>query len=216
MVDAAGIGFARRISSMSLKNRSKNKSFEARRFQRVRATLFGRCMLSSRQECPCVAVEMSPGDMLLFAAAKPTVGERVIVYLNDFGRFAGIVARLTPNGFAIILELSSRKRDKLADQLTWLTNRYSLDLTEKRRSERIVPLMERAVMHEPSGPERIVKIKDISLDGVNIETDWPPAVGTQIIVGHTPVVAVRHIEGGFAGKFTKPFEVGEIDETTKL
>lgn len=173
-------------------------------------------MLSSRQECPCVAVEMSPGDMLLFAAVKPAIGEEVVVYLNDFGRFAGIVARLTPNGFAMTLQLSARKRDKLADQLTWLTNRYSLDLTESRSSERIVPLMERTIMREPSGQERIVKIRDISLDGVNIETDWAPPVGTQIFVGNTPVVAVRHMESGFAGKFTKPFEVGEIDEATRL
>jgi hypothetical protein len=216
MVAAAGTGFARWISSMALQSRSKNKFSEARRFQRVRATLFGRCMLSSRQESPCVAVEMSPGDMLLFAVVKPTIDEKVVVYLNDFGRFAGIVARLTPNGFAMTLQLSSRKRDKLADQLTWLTNRHSLDLTENRSSERIVPLMQRAIMREVSGQERIVKIRDISLDGVNIETDWPPAVGTEIIVGNTPVVAVRHMESGFAGKFTKPFEVGEIDEATRL
>jgi hypothetical protein len=159
---------------------------------------------------------MSPGDMLLFAAVKATLGEKVIVYLKDLGRFVGFVARLTPSGFAMTLQLSPRKRDRLAEQLTWLTNRYSLDLTENRLHERIVPLMQRAIMRDPSGQERIVKISDISLDGVNIETHHQPDIGTQVLIGATHVMVVRHSETGFAGEFITPFEVGEINETTRL
>jgi hypothetical protein len=194
----------------------KTEHFKRRRFQRVRLTLSGRCMLSSRQECSCVVVEISPGDMLLFAAVKARVGEKVVVYLNDLGRFAGIVARPTRYGFAMTFQLSPRKRDKLADQLTWLMNRHSVNLTDNRRNERIVPLMQMAILRYPSGQERVVRIGDISLDGVNVETDYPPAIGTQISIGKTPVVVVRHLESGFGGAFTKPFDVGEIDVTTKL
>jgi hypothetical protein len=114
------------------------------------------------------------------------------------------------------LQLSARKRDKLAEQLTWLTNRFALDLTENRSSERVVPLMERAIMREPSWQERIVKVRDMSFDGVNIETDWPPPVGAKIIVGKTAVIVVRNLESGFAGKFVTPLDVDKIDEATRL
>jgi hypothetical protein len=201
---------------MTLPPQSKTKLSEARQFQRVEVCLFGRYMLSSRQEYPCQTVEMSPADMSLSAVVKANFGEKVVVYLNDLGRFTGVAAQQTATGFEMTFQLSPRKRDKLADQLTWFANRYFLDLPDNRRHERIVPFMQRAIMRHLEGREHIVKIIEISLDGINIETDYHPDIGTQIIVGHTPVVVVRHFESGVAGKFITPFRLGEIDETTRL
>lgn len=191
-------------------------SVEMRRFQRVPVTLFGRYMLESRKEFPCQTVEMSPGDILLFAPAKAEIGEKVILYLDELGRFAGVTVRQVPTGFAMAMNLTPMKRDKLADQLTWFANRNTIGLPEDRRHERIVPLMQRAMLRLPDGHEHIVKIKDISLSGVGIETDLTPAIGSAIVLGSTPATIVRHFPGGVAGEFVRPFNLGDIDESTRL
>jgi hypothetical protein len=191
-------------------------SRENRRFQRVPVTLFGRYMLESRREYPCQTVEMSPGDMTLFAPVKAQIGEKVVVYLDEIGRFAGVAMRQTDVGFALSMNLPPMKRDKLADQLTWFANRHAFNLPEDRRHERIVPLMQRTLVRLPEGHEIIAKIKDISLSGVGIETEARPYLGAKIIIGTTPAVVVRHFEGGIGAEFEKPFNPGDIDESTRL
>ncbi len=189
---------------------------ENRRFQRVPVTLFGRYMLESRHEYPCQTVEMSPGDITLFAPVKAEIGEKVGVYLDEIGRFAGVTTRQTNSGFVLTMNLPPMKRDKLADQLTWFANRHAISLEEDRRHDRIVPLMPRTLLRLPDGQEIIAKIKDISLSGVGIETEARPPLGTSVMIGSTPAKIVRHFEGGIGAEFDKPFNPGDIDEATRL
>ncbi len=187
-----------------------------RRFQRVEVRLLGRYMLESRQEYPCQTEEMSLGDMVLFAPVKAQIGERVVVYLDQLGRFAGVAEARTRTGFAIAMSLSAAKRDRLADQLTWFANRAALHLQEGRRHERITPLMRRSLLRLPNGEERLVKLRDVSLSGVAIETTLQPPIGSQIVVGATPAVVRRHFPGGLGAEFLRPFAPGEIDESVRL
>lgn len=204
------------MAATNLRLRTILDTDDNRRYQRVPVKLFGRYMLESRREYPCQTLEMSPGDMTLFAPVKAEVGEKVVVYLDEIGRFAGVAIRQIENGFAMTMSLPPMKRDKLADQLTWFANRHAFNLPEDRRHERIVPLMQRTLLRMPDGQELMVKIRDISLSGVGIETDARPVLGARIVVGSTPAVVVRHFEGGIGGEFERPFNVGEIDESTRL
>jgi len=201
---------------MSLAFRDDFTQDEGRRFQRVAVSLFGRYMLECRDEFPCQTVQMSPGDVLLFGPQKPTIGERVVVYLDELGRFVGLADRVTPSGFSITLSMPPQKRDRLADQLVWFANRHAIGLPEDRRHERIVPIMRRANLRLPDLREAIIKIRDISLSGVGVETDIRPVIGSIVSVGSTQGRGVRHFEGGFACEFAKPFAPGEIDESTRL
>ncbi|MGA8170755.1 MAG: PilZ domain-containing protein [Methylocystis sp.] len=201
---------------MTLPLQNLIEQVESRRFQRVPVALFGRYMLESKTEYPCQTIEMSPGDMLLFAPVKAGIGEKVIVYLDELGRFAGTTVRVVPTGFAIAMNLPLLKRDKLADQLTWFATRNIIGLPEDRRHERIVPLMSRAILRLEDKREIIVKILDISLSGVGVATDTIPPTGTAIVLGSTPATVVRHFPGGFAAEFQKPFASGSIDELTRL
>lgn len=187
-----------------------------RRFQRVPVKLFGRYMLESRRELPCQTVDMSPGDMTLFAPVKARIGEKVVVYLDEIGRFPGVATRHTENGFALTMNLSRMKRDKLADQLTWFANRNGCNLQEVRRHDRIVPLMQRTLLRLPDGQEIIAKIVDISLSGGGIETDVRPVPGARVVVGSTPAFVVRHFQTGIGVEFETPFKAGGLDESTRL
>ena len=90
-------------------------------------------------------------------------GERVIAYIDHVGRLEGTVVRAFPNGFAMTIAATVRKRDKLAAQLTWLANRHILGLPEDRRHGRLVPRNTRTNMTLPNGNVIAVRLISSSL-----------------------------------------------------
>jgi hypothetical protein len=185
---------------------------ERRRFARVRVNLLGRFMLEDRREYPCQVAEMSPGDMVLVSPVSGNVDERVIAYVDHLGRVEGKIARLLPNGFAMTVAATARKRDKLAAQLTWLANRHILDLPEDRRHDRLVPRNPITQVVLPSGLNITCRIIDMSQSGAGIASDQKPEVGTRVTVGKTPALVVRHIENGFAVEFTRLLHPDSLEE----
>jgi PilZ domain len=176
---------------------------EQRRFQRVRVNLLGRYMLADRREFPCQVLDMSPGGMAVIGPVSGVAGERVVAYIDHVGRLEGTIVRVLPNGFAMSIAATPRKRDKLAAQLTWLANRQILGLPEDRRHDRIVPRNPRSTMVMPDGSAVLCRIIDMSLSGAAVASDQLPDVGTLITLGKTPSRVVRHIENGFAVEFTR-------------
>lgn len=178
-------------------------SEERRRFQRVRINLLGRYMLEDRREFPCQVANMSPGDMALIAPMSARTGERIVAYIDHFGRLEGKVARLFQSGFAMTIAATPRKRDKLASQLTWLANRHILNLPEDRRHGRFVPKKPSTQLVMPNGVNITCRIIDTSLSGAAISTDQRPTLGSLVMVGKVQARVVRHLEEGIAVEFTR-------------
>jgi len=179
------------------------QSDERRRFQRVRVNLLGRYMLSDRREYPCQVQDMSPGGMALVAPVAGKAGERVVAYIDHLGRLEGTIVRVYPNGFAMTIAATARKRDKLAAQLTWLANRHILSLPEDRRHERIIPRNPRTTMVMPNGISVTCRIIDMSLSGAAIVSETKPPIGALIWLGKTQARVVRVNDEGFAAEFTR-------------
>ncbi|MCB1450960.1 MAG: PilZ domain-containing protein [Nitratireductor sp.] len=172
-----------------------------RQFQRVDLTLFGRFMLANRQEFPCQVINMSPGSAGLIAPSSGEVGERVIAYVDHLGRLEGKILRRFDGGFAMSVNATERKRDKLAAKLTWLANRHELNLAEDRRHERITPRQREAEIRLEDGRAYRARIIDLSLSGAAIELTVRPAIGTVLWVGNMRGRVVRHFEDGVAVEF---------------
>jgi hypothetical protein len=181
------------------------RSEERRRHQRVKVNLLGRYMLADRREYPCQVIDMSPGGMAIAAPVLGAPGERVIAYVDHLGRLEGKIARLIDNGFAMTISATSRKRDKLAAQLTWLANRQILNLPEDRRHGRFTPRNQMGRLILPNGTNITVRVIDVSASGaaVSIAPDLRPAIGSAVTIGKTLGRVVRHIEDGFAIEFTR-------------
>jgi hypothetical protein len=188
-------------------------SEERRRFQRVRVDLLGRYMLPDRREFPCQVLNMSPGGMAVIAPVGAQPGDRIIAYVDHLGRLEGQVARLFPNGFAMTIAATTRKRDKLAAQLTWLANRHILALPEDRRHGRIVPRNPIARLILPNGINLRCRIIDVSESGAGIATDQRPPIGTLVTLGKVPGRVVRHLEDGFAVEFTRLQHPDSLEES---
>lgn len=194
----------------------ETKVQERRRHQRVKVVLPGRYMLEDRREYPCRTIDISPGGVAFAALAKGRLGERVVAYLTQIGRVEGTIARHFDEGFAIQMKLPPLKREKLADQLTWLANRQALGMAEDRRHERIAPRHLHVTMKMPSGHEHLGKLIDVSISGAALAVAAKPPIGSSVVIGETAAQIVRHFEGGVAVEFDRPIPVEAFDESIKL
>jgi hypothetical protein len=187
-------------------------SEEKRRFQRVKVNLLGRFMLPNRREYPCQVVNMSPGGAKIVSPVSGQPGDRIIAYLDHIGRIEGRLVRVFDGGFAMTINATERKRDKLAAQLTWLANRGELSLPEDRRHDRMElrdPTSQVVLPDERRYPCRIV---DMSMSGAAVSADICPAIGTPVVLGRTRGRVIRHLDGGFAIEFST---VQTIDTLTE-
>jgi hypothetical protein len=188
-------------------------SEERRRFQRVRVDLLGRYMLPDRREFPCQVTDMSPGGMALVAPVSGKAGDRVVAYVDHLGRLEGTIVRVYPNGFAMSIAATARKRDKLAAQLTWLANRHILNLPEDRRHDRVVPRNPRTTMVLGDGTTISCRIVDMSLSGAAVATETKPDIGAVVMLGKTQGRVVRHIEDGVAIEFARMLTPDFLEDT---
>ncbi len=200
------------IALAELKPRLRALSEERRRFQRVRVELLGRYMLPDRREFPCQVVNMSPGGMAVMAPVGGAPGDRIIAYVDHLGRLEGHVARTFPNGFAMTIGATSRKRDKLAAQLTWLANRHILGLPEDRRHGRFVPRNPISRLIMPNGVNLACRIIDVSQSGAGVATAERPPLGAMVTLGKVQGRVVRHLEDGFAIEFVRLQHPDSLEE----
>ncbi|MBN9316413.1 MAG: PilZ domain-containing protein [Devosia sp.] len=176
-------------------------------FQRVKVSLLGRYMLTDRREFPCQVLEMSPGDAVVVAPVPGSSGERVIAYIDHLGRIEGDITEVIDGGFKMHIGATSRKRDKMAAQLTWLANKDVLNLPEDRRHERVVPDNRHSTAVLDDGRRYNCKIIDISLSGAAIELAVRPAMGTPVTLGRMRARVVRHFADGVAVEFVSAQEM---------
>jgi hypothetical protein len=201
---------------MSAQIHPKVIAIAANRFPAAKVELKGRFMLPSRSEHECRIVEMSTGEVTLATSIEPRIGEKIIVYIAELGRFEGEVTRPVANGFVIRMTLPKAKHARLAEQLTCYGNQATLDLPECRKAERVVPTQRRTTLRLFNGKESVVKIVDISCASVSVETSVKPLRESKVVVGARPATVLRLFEGGFVAEFETPFAEGELNEFTKL
>lgn len=196
--------------------RPEGRTADKRRHQRVEVSLLGRYMLADRQEYPCQVTDMSPGGVAIVAPVKGETGERVVCYLDHIGRIEGVIARPLPNGFALQMTVPIIKREKLADQLTWLANRHDLGMPEDRRHERIAPKVTRSILLCADGSSHAVKLIDVSISGAAMTSEARPAVGSAVTLGKTPARVVRVSATGVAVEFARLFSAEEFSDALQL
>ncbi len=183
------------------------------RFQRVQLSLLGRCMFHDGQECPCQLVAISPGDAEFVSPSCGEVGARVIAYIDNIGRVEGVILRRSEHGFVMSIAASQRKRDKLADTLTWLANRHVLNLDEDRRHLRRTPKRSEANIILADGSAHPVRVIDMSLSGAALSTTLRPPLGSPIKLGRLGARVVRHFDDGIGIEFLRLLSDAAIEKT---
>ncbi len=189
---------ARAHALMSLASRAAP---DRRRFRRVGVDLSGRLMDRGGEEHDCRTLDISPGDARIATPAKADVGDRLIVYLQDIGRVeADIVRRLEAATYAVQFNVSTHKRERIAEQLTLIINPAS-GVEDDRRHGRYGGAGVLPVELE-DGSKIACEILDFSMVGLAVKTARVrPLIGAWVKIGNQYGRVSRYIDGGFAVDF---------------
>ncbi len=185
---------------------------ERRWHSRLSLEANGRVMLDDGREFPCRTIDISLGGLALETRAKAGLGDRVIVYLDHFGRLEGRVVRVAMDGFALRLALPNAKRKRLTDLLMWHANRADVGAEEDRRHQRIVPRSDRTLIERLDRTTTPARIVDVSISGACIAVADRPPVGDRVVVGRTTCTVVRHCPDGIAVQFLRAIPRDSFNE----
>jgi PilZ domain len=192
---------------------------EQRSHPRVKLVIDGRFMLEDRTEYPCTTVQASVRSLVIRSDMRGKVGERIICYFDAIGRIEGAIERHSLEGFVLEIESTSRKRDKLGTQLTWLANRDVLNLPEDRRHERIIPLDTKISIRRISDPQAMPipgQMIDLSRSGAAVAAGGSFVKGEVLLLGTTPAVVTRIYNEGIAVEFRVPIPDAMFNSSLKL
>jgi hypothetical protein len=201
---------------MHFQPKVSSKPLERRRHARVKLALLGRYMLEDKREFPCQTIDVSVGGLSITAPVRGALGERIVAYFDALGRVEGIVVRHLEFGFALKVNMTPAKREKLVNQLTWLVNRKTLGLPEDRRHERIVPKDTNTIIKLADGSTFPAKIVDISISGAAITCTGQAPMGAMLHIGKRPARVVRVFDHGLALEFALPLSFDVFDENVIL
>jgi len=171
---------------------------------RVRHRLALRFITEDRREGAGRTLNVSSSGVFFRSTIPLRKDERVVCYIEGLGRLSGRVVRFEDNRAAVHFEISATKRDRMADQLTWLINAEKLNLHEERRADRYVPSETEGKLEVVGtrGQAILCTVTDISLVGVAVRTSDPrPEIGERVKVGKKYGVVARYVDGGFAIDF---------------
>lgn len=196
------------------KSSSEPAPDERRKHRRVGLTLKARVLKADGEEEPCLVVNISAGGALLKAMNPPQAGEKVVVYIDDVGRYEALVIRSAKHHFAVDYRARRAKTKRAADSLTHALNSQHMRL-DRRQNPRIRQ-DEPTVLTLESGEAFACEILDISLTGASIAIEDRPPLGAVVTIGRTAAKVVRRHEKGVGVVFTGPAQkMEEVINNTK-
>jgi len=176
---------------------------DRRRYERSLVPVAGRLLLPSGTEHTCQVVDISEGGIALSCSAETEFGDKIIVYLDDLGRFEGQIVRFIPNGFAIETQLVTNQRQRLLERIKWLKQKKVG--AERRVFPRRVPtrseLNDNTSMTIEAGVKILCKVLDVSVTGAHVQTSKRPRLGTHVTIGRMVGCVVRHTLEGIGIEF---------------
>lgn len=176
---------------------------ERRRHVRVPLQLHGRFWTEVEGEHACRLLDISPGGARVMARLIPQEKARVILVIPSLGRIEGHVVRREGEEFSVAFNAPLRKRDKLADAITWRFNKDRLGLDEDRTAPR-KPGRGRARILLQDGVVIQANVIDVSVTGAAFECLERPRVGESLRVGEMSGRVARILDNGFAVVFDPP------------
>ena len=173
---------------------------DRRKYFRADLPLKARYLTKEGREHPCVISNISAGGAMLRAKSPPPKGAKIVLYIDQLGRFEGTVIRSADKIFAINYTKRRAKAAKIADDLTQVINRGQR-ATDRRNSPRIQQDAP-AIIHLEDGRSTQCAILDISLTGASIEISPRPPLGSHLVLGRMTAKVVRRHEKGIGVVFT--------------
>ncbi len=168
-------------------------SKERRAHPRIDGEIAANILINNEENAVARVLDVSAGGIGFLFSGSVALGDSVVAHLDGGTRLEGDVVRLFDGGFAISLAMSEHKRQRLAETLDRERARgRSLDkLSLERRIAKRVKGMTQSVVCETANRRFPVRIVDMSLTGVAIETEEKLEMDALVVIGKMRGSVVR-------------------------
>ncbi|MEQ1695783.1 MAG: PilZ domain-containing protein [Hyphomicrobiaceae bacterium] len=187
---------------------------EKRVHRRYAVSLSGRFMCTNKEEYACHVMDISVGGLALAVDGPlpPSIipGEKVIAYIAQLGGLEGHVLRTWTDGFAMKLNATQHKREKLAAQITWLLNERDLAGAAARKHERLRIANRDANLTMSAGGYIPCLILDVSLSGASLACKARPELGDEVWLSRLRARVVRHHLEGIGIQFMEVLDAQDM------
>jgi hypothetical protein len=192
---------------------------ERRREPRIIVSIAARYALTTRhdtrgnrREFSCRIVDISPSAMTLLVPVQGSVGERVIVRCDEFGRLEGTILRTLDRGFVMTLSVPDGQRARFAAKIDWYEKNKNHDIADSRQHKRFLPTDPRSILVLADGTQQECFVIDMSISGAAVSADVKPAIGMPLAVGKVVGRVVRHLPEGFAIRFVELQDTDSLEQ----
>lgn len=168
---------------------------DRRRSRRTRLNLRGRCLLSDGAEHPCQTIDVSTSGLAISAYVVAEMGERIVAYIDELGRFEGVVTRRGDGWFAIEASISRSRIDRLAQKLSELSGEGA----EVYGSQAQVRTAE---LRTEFGQSFVVRLADENRLGARVIANFQLLPGARVTVDRRPAIVAREAAGGFVVEYS--------------
>jgi len=175
---------------------------------RLKACVPGRFSLAdyrdgrgNRRRFACRAIELAETTITCTTAISGRLGDRVIAYFQEFGKFHGPIVQVADEGFVMRIVATDQQRSRWRRTLAWFEQSQLFNWPDRRRHKRVIPENPLSTITFPDGRVRVCFVIDMSSSGAAISTDVFPEVGSSVVVGKVAGTVVRRFDEGFAIQF---------------
>lgn len=160
-------------------------SKERRQHPRIDGEIEASILINSKTNAIVQVQDVSAGGIAFHYDDPVVLGDHIIARLDGGARLEGDVVRIFDGGFAIALVMSEHKRKRLAETLdkAQARGRAIEKLNLERRLATRVAGMRQSVVCETADRRIAVRIVDMSLTGVAIETDECLEMDSLVVIG---------------------------------
>ena len=176
---------------------------EKRAFARVPIAIAGKVFFAvSGAEQDCIVTDISLGGATLQCDDLPRIGTELVLYLQGFDRFAGVIVRGDAEEVGMQFNCSPAKRERTAATIVYYLSGIQPRTTQLRRSERAAAPLPRQFTRV-DGEAVSFEVRDISLSGASLITSARPPLGEIVTLGAATGRVTRHFDEGIALEFVR-------------
>jgi hypothetical protein len=175
---------------------------EKRSQERTGVGLKGKLFVPNRgSEDDCVIMDFSSDGAGIKCLGSAPIGTQVVLYVDCFGRFEGIVVQRDRVRLGVRFQSSKVKRERTREQIADFVSNGLPDHTQFRKTARIKEMPPMQYFIAADGSKIDCEVVDIALGGASLKTTQRPGVGEMLAFGETAGRVVRHTDEGIAVQF---------------
>ena len=195
------------LDSLSGEAVPPRRKYDRRKHERRQLNTLVRFMVIDRFEDQGELLDISPDGFRIGGSKLPNIGDTVVAYMDEIGRFEGRVVRHEEGAFAVKMSLTTPKLARLERSIEAFFAREDIEsdlsdrrgkISDRRQHERRTVDLDFIDGARANNEVFRCSVANISFSGIEIITTQSLNIGETVKIGVVQGVVTRKTEKGYA------------------